>query len=316
MHKVFILALFFSMFSCAKKEHKISILYTNANVFNGETFAKKDFLVKDGLFQFNATFQPDVIVDLKDQYVIPPFGDAHTHNFDNLQKFDSIYKAYIREGVFYIQVLNNHYSHYLQLKDSINSPGKLEVAFAHGGITSTGGHPHTLYETQAINYSWRAMLDPSKKEELINSRLKENDAYYLMDSIADVRKKWATVTSKKPAIVKIYMSNILDRTKEITNKNIGNYGLSEVVVTQVSELARKDNVRLYAHIETVSDFEVALKHDIKHFAHMPGYGGGLGNPDLQKLTISDATLKEAGAKGAMIIPTGIIRKILCQLLGR
>lgn len=302
MQKLSILILLFSILNCTTKDEN-AVLYINGYIFNGTTFVKKDFVTSDGVFKFNFKAKPQQVIDLKNQYVIPPFADAHTHNFDNLEKFDSIYKAYVDEGVFYIQVLNNHYSHYLQLKDSINKPGKLDVAFAHGGITSTGGHPHTLYETQALNYSWRAMLDPSKKEKLIKSRIKENDAYYLIDSITDVRKKWNEIISKKPDIVKLYLSNILDRDKKITDKNIGSYGLSEDVVSELSKLAKKNNILLYAHIESVSDFKIALKHNITHFAHMPGYGGGIGNTDLEKLKVSDSILKIAGNNGVVIIPT-------------
>jgi len=301
--KLTLLLLFMTLSCCKNLSKQEDILYQNGYIFNGEEFEKKDFIVKNGKIFFDTFIKVHKVIDLTNKYVVPPFGDAHTHNFDNLQKFDSIYNAYVNEGVFYIQVLNNHHSNYIKIKDSINKPGKLDVAFAHGGITSVGGHPHSLYETKALNYSWRAMLDPNKKEQLLASRIKENDAYYLLDSIVDINKKWKDIVSKKPDIIKIFMSNVSTREKQVKNKNIGNYGLSEDVLGQISKLAQKNNIRLYAHIESVSDFEIALKNGIKYFAHMPGYGGGIGNIDLETLKVPDSILKIAGNKGVVVTPT-------------
>ncbi len=132
-----------------------SVAYLGGRVYNGSEFEKRDFRVVDGILDFDSAVEAETIVDLDGTYVIPPFGDGHTHNFDDPALFDSIYQAYVDEGTFYVQVLTNHHSGYLQIKDSLNKPGKIDAIFAHGGLTSTGGHPHTLYETQALGYSWR-----------------------------------------------------------------------------------------------------------------------------------------------------------------
>ncbi len=177
MRTLLFLIMITGLLSCSDNKAFEGTQFINAKVFDGNTFIEKDFYVDNGIFKFQADGEPSNIIDLKNQFVIPPFGDAHTHNFDDISTFDSIYRAYINEGVFYVQVLTNHHSIYLKLKDSLNAPGKIAVAFAHGGITSTGGHPHNLYESQALNYSWRAMFDPVKKDSLIRSKIKANDAY-------------------------------------------------------------------------------------------------------------------------------------------
>jgi imidazolonepropionase-like amidohydrolase len=277
--------------------------YSNGHVFNGVDFKKTSFVVKNGELDFSTSAKFNSEVDLTGKYIIPAFGDAHTHNFDDVSKFDSIYEAYIDEGTFYVQVLTNHYSNYLKIKDSLNSEGKIDAKFAHGGITSTGGHPHSLYETQALNYSWRAMLDPDKKEEILSSKIKKDDAYYLIDSVSAIDENWNKIMSKKPDFLKLYLSNMADRNKKIENKNIGSYGLSEEVLTEIVSKAKRDNISIVAHVETVSDFEIALSHNIKYFAHMPGYGGGVGDPDLRALQIPDSILNLAGKNGVIITPT-------------
>ena len=175
---VFFPYVFLLVTSCRDSPKKEATFYKNGYIFNGKTFEKKNFYVQEGQFSFNPMIQSNKEVDLGGKYVIPPFGDAHTHNFDDLEQFDSIYKAYINEGTFYVQVLTNHYSSYQKIKDSVNSHGKIDVAFAHGGITSTGGHPHALYETRSMGLGWQAMLMPENKERIKNSRAEEKDAYY------------------------------------------------------------------------------------------------------------------------------------------
>ncbi|MBT8183170.1 MAG: amidohydrolase family protein [Eudoraea sp.] len=284
--------------------NKIQVIkYSNGYVFDGVDFKKSSFVVKQGQFDFSSSAKFDSEVDLTGKYIIPAFGDAHTHNFDDVAKFDSIYKAYINEGTFYVQVLTNHYSNYLKIKDSLNSEGKIDARFAHGGITSTGGHPHSLYETQALNYSWRAMLDPEKKGEILSSTIKKDDAYYLVDSVSDIDENWSKIIANNPDFLKLYLSNIADRNKKIENKNIGSYGLSEEVLAEIAGKAKRSNIRIVAHVETVSDFEIALNHNIKYFAHMPGYGGGIGDPDLEALQIPDSILDLAGKNGVIITPT-------------
>ncbi len=289
--------------ACDSSKKSKATKYSNGYVFNGISFEKASFIVRNGEFNFSSSAKFDTIVDLKNKYIIPAFGDAHTHNFDDVVKFDSIYKAYIDEGTFYVQVLTNHYSNYIKIKDSLNSKGKIDATFAHGGITSTGGHPHSLYESQALNYSWRAMLDPTKKEEILSSTIKKDDAYYLIDSVSNISENWEKIMSNNPDFLKLYLSNIADRDKKIENKNIGTYGLSEDVLEKIAELAQENSIRLIAHVETVSDFEIALRHNIKYFAHMPGYGGGIGDTELEELEIPDSLLQKASKNKIVITPT-------------
>lgn len=298
--------------SCDDEFSTDTVKYVRGNIFDGENFIKKDFLIKDGKFSFDSSLKANKIVNLNGKYVIPPFGDAHTHNFDDIDQFDSLYQAYINEGTFYVQVLTNHYSRYQIIKDSLNIPGKIDVAFAHGGITSTGGHPHAIYETSSLDMGWRAMLDPENKEKIKNSRKVATDAYYLMDNLQDVILQWDEIISKKPAILKIYISNLNNRAIEIESGNIGTYGLSKQVAKAIIEKALKFNITIYAHIENVDDFIWALDNGITHFAHMPGYGGGYGKNNLNDFIIPDSILLKAVEKNVLITPTVSFVKYYAQ----
>lgn len=289
--------------SCNNRIDQKAIKYANGYLFDGIQFKKESFIVKDGKFSFNESTKTHNTVDLNGQYVIPPFGDAHTHNFDDIAKFDSIYKAYINEGTFYVQVLTNHYSNFLKIRDSLNVIGRIDAKFAHGGITSTGGHPQSLYESQALNYSWRAMFDPEKKEEILSSRIKENDAYYIIDTTAELDNMWQSIVSNHPDLIKIYILNTIERARKIEKREVGTYGLSEEVIEAIVKKAEGENISLIAHVETIKDFELALNLGIRNFAHMPGYGGGIGDQELEQLEIPDSLLQFASEKNISITPT-------------
>ena len=300
-----LIALFVVVFVACKGREvpEGSIAYINGWVYNGREFEKRDFAVLDGLLHFDSGNKAKEVIDLNGKYVIPPFGDAHTHNFDDPAVFDSIYQAYVDEGTFYVQVLTNHQSRYLRVKDSLNRTGKIDAAFAHGGLTSTGGHPHTLYETQALGYSWRAMFDPEKKDEILRGRSSADDAYYLIDSLDDLDAKWDAILSNHPDILKIYVYNTNSRESRIQERQLGTYGLSEAVVQEVVRRAGDSGIRVWAHVQSVSDFEMALRHGITHYAHMPGYGGGIGKVDFEGLTVSDSTLQSLTGKNIVMSPT-------------
>lgn len=289
-----------------------TIQYINGNVYQEGNFVRKDFSVVHGKLTFKQSDNAGEVVDLRGKYVIPPLADAHTHNFDDVGLFDSIYNAYVEEGTFYIQVLTNHYSSYLHVKDCVNGPGKIDVAFAHGGLTATGGHPHALYETRSMGLGWRAMLDPDNIEKIRNGRSEEKDAYYLLDTKDDVNTQWKEIIDNEPNLLKIYLSNFGKRNEEIESGNVGTYGLTKEVTKLIINKAKEEKIPVYAHIESVDDFIWALDNGVSHYAHMPGYGGGYGKKDLSAFIIPDEILKKAAEHKVVITPTVSFTKYYAQ----
>jgi predicted amidohydrolase YtcJ len=62
------------------------------------------------VLQSTAPATLDSTIDLGGGFVIPPFGDALTHNFDGARNIDQIINAYMHEGTFYVQVLTHYRS--------------------------------------------------------------------------------------------------------------------------------------------------------------------------------------------------------------
>lgn len=286
--------------------------YINGNWLIDGDFKKQSFYIKDGVFTKRKNVRKDTIINLEGSYVIPPLGDAHTHNFDGADHFDSLYNLYLQEGTFYVQVLTNHVSKRKEIKDLINKPDRIDVTFANAGLTSIGGHPHNAYVTQALNLNWRAIFNPDGKKTILESRAKNRDAYFLLNSKEDVEEVWPEILSHNPDLIKIYISNIKDHKKLVLEGRIGNYGLSEEVARFIIDLAHKAGLRVFAHIETVEDLRLGLFLGVDGFAHMPGYGGGRSTEGYGMFITPDETLSYMASKQIPIIPTVLFAPLYNQ----
>ncbi|MBC7797896.1 MAG: hypothetical protein H7Z37_13565, partial [Pyrinomonadaceae bacterium] len=74
--------------------------FINGNWFDGNGFKRQTFYSVNGFLTRRKPSKIDETVDLKNGFVIPPFGDAHTHNLDGVRDFDRMSKAYFDEGTF------------------------------------------------------------------------------------------------------------------------------------------------------------------------------------------------------------------------
>ena len=56
-----------------------TLAFINGKWFDGATFKPAHFYSVDGKLTSTKPRQVDEVIDLKDGYVVPPFGDAHNH---------------------------------------------------------------------------------------------------------------------------------------------------------------------------------------------------------------------------------------------
>ena len=296
----------FSAFAQTKKVYE----FTNGRWFDGKDFKKRKMYSADGFFTNKKPSKIDETVDLKNQFVIPPFADAHTHNLDGLRDLDRISQAYLSEGTFYVQVLGNHAAGAKQTRLLLNKPSTLDVVYANAMLTCTYGHPFMVYEPLAMG-----IYNPAdafrRVEEVKKSRRAENDAYVFLDSKTDVDRKWEKILATKPDIIKIGLLDAENYEEDVLANDMINKGLSPEVAAYVVEKAHQSNLRVFAHIETANDFRLGLKIGVDGFAHSPDYdwNGKLETKLTDDLTSADMEL--AARKKVVVIPTaarGIFRQ--------
>ncbi len=299
--------MFLTTFSAFAQTNKV-YEFTNARWFDGKGFKKQKMYSVNGFFTKKKPVKIDETIDLKNQFVIPPFADAHTHNLDGIFNLEKIINDYLAEGTFYVQVLANYPLGAKQAKPFLNKPSSLDVIYANGGLTSTLGHPFLAYEPRAMGFfdytKWEANMDKIKL-----SRIGENEVYWFFDSKADVDGKWERFLSQKPDIVKILLLDAANYEKTRTSGKAGDKGLSPEVAEYVVQKAHQAGLRVYAHVETTNDFRLGLKIGVDGFAHSPNYGWNGKTEDAPKDDLTLADIKLAAKQKVFITPTANIGRI-------
>lgn len=241
-----------------------TIQLVNGNYYQDGTFkSHSNVYIQDGYFTFSKPKKIDTIINLENKYVIPPFAEGHTHKLDNQKELTRDINNFLKQGVFYTLVLNNFSSTVENNRKALLKKKQLDVAFANGGITATGQHPSFAYERtiSGINEWWL----PDNTARIKSSRKGENDAYWFMDNIEEVDKKWKAFLQTKPDIVKVYLMNVNQNATQDPKT------LSENTIHYIVKKAKESHIRVVAHIESLDDLKVGLRCGIRIFGHMPHY---------------------------------------------
>ena len=271
------------------------------SVYRDGKFEKVDFYVVDGKFSFKKPTQIDSTIKIENKFVIPPFGDAHTHNLDRPWQMGFLPKQYADEGTIYVQNLTSKLRETQALRPYFEQDSTIDVTYAHQGLSSTLGHPFMAYEpfTMGIEYgTWEENMDSIRK-----SRLDLDNAYIFLDNEQDLEDKLPAYFDASPDVVKIYLLDSENHEKNSKDDQIGDHGLSVELARKIIKESHDRGLLVYAHIETAYDFKEAIMAGVDHFAHMPGYGWD-GDPSTKdKYYVPDPVLKMAAAKQIGVIPT-------------
>jgi len=278
--------------------------FVNGQWFDGKRFRRRIFYSVNGVLTQKKPRTVDDIVDLANGFVIPPFADAHTHNFDGLFNLERQINSYLRDGVFYAKVQTNTKSGASQSAAKVNVPTSVDVAYAHGALTASYGHGVEVYEGLAVLRKPGANT-PAEVQQLRQSRLRENDAYYIIDTAEDLERKWSGILAAKPDFLKIYLltSEEFERRRARTD-TIGDRGLEPKLVPIIVAKARAAGLRVSAHVDTMTDYRIALAAGVDEMAHLPGYYVAL-DTGLEKVLLTEQDARETARRKVWVIPAPI-----------
>jgi Amidohydrolase family len=282
------------LFSFASFSQTIQL--TNGNYYQDGKFKKySNIYIVNGNFTFKKPKTIDSIINLDNKFILPPFAEGHTHKLDNQKELQRDINTFLKQGVFYALVLNNFSSNVEQNKEVLFNSKQLDVAFANGGITATGQHPSFVYERilSDIKEWWL----PANTAKIKTSKKGENDAYWFMDNVDEVNKKWESFLKTKPDIVKVYLMNV--------NKNATQdpKTLSENTINYIVKKAKESKLRVVAHIESLDDLKVGLRCGISIFGHMPYYNVNFSKELPDEFQFTKAEIKMIKKIKPVIIPT-------------
>lgn len=250
-------------------------LFENGKIWHQEAFVEKDFFTLGATFSFEKPAKIDSIIDLHGQYVIPPFGDFHTHLFDGAYG-KSNDTTFLKKGIFYAQDLVNDPAGRAQMQPYFSKKNTIDVASANGCLTSDYGHPIAGYERTALKLGWR--LNAAQKKQLAESRVYEDRTYYLINRPEDVQPKIAKLISTEPDVIKVILFNSEEYESSDTFPSY-NLGLDPAALPEIMQRAQQAGKKIVAHVESEYDMKKAMEAGIKFFAHVPHYnyanGGAL-----------------------------------------
>ena len=271
--------------------------FVNGQWFDGQKFRRRKFYSTKGVLTAKKPVAKASIIDLAGGYVIPPFGEAHNHNveWNNEETFQRTRRMYLEAGIFYVKNPNNLPRARTPLLGKINIPTSIDVVFANGGLTASGGHPLGVV---------RRNLDRGgmTKEDT------EGAFYFIIDDLADLDRKWEKILSGKPDFIKTYLQYSEEYEKR---KNDDAYfdwrGLNPHLLPEIVRRTHRAGLRVSTHVETATDFHNAVIAGVDEINHMPGFRPEKGDwtkfQDSSRYKISEEDARLAAQKRVVVVTT-------------
>ena len=270
--------------------------YVGGLWWDGERFEPRDTTwAAQGVFITGVGVTPERTVDLGRRYVVPPYGDAHTHMLADTYSAGLADTLYVANGVFYALVLNNGSGPTGEVRGRDALPAGLDVAYANGGITSTGSHPGPLYERIARNDAFDQAASKADTAAWSGQRR----TYWFWDTLGDVEAEWPAYLATRPDLVKVYLTDG-DRCDDAPTPR--GCGLRPEVATEVVRRAHAAGLRVVAHVNTDADVRRALAAGADGLAHLPSGNDSVPAAD-ERYWLSAETRALLAASGATAIPT-------------
>lgn len=260
------------------------VVYRGGQVWTGTGFEARDLAVQDGRFVEPA--RSDSMVDLSGLFLVPPFGDAHSHTFGT--EYSPYYLTpFVEDGIFYGLDLTNPASGGIPMQARTASDSTMDLAFSHGGLSRRAGpSPHPA-----------GVMERLYGEEGSERWSLEGDAYWTLEAPAEVDSIWPAFLAQDPDVVKVYIM-ASGRGREGCG-----YGLCPEVVRRVVERAGESGLRVFAHVGTARDVEVALETGVDALAHLPLGNDGITAEEADRFVLDSATIAEIGAREMVMTPT-------------
>ncbi len=270
----------------------VTTAYVGGRWFDGERFAPRDTTWASGGVFVDAPLAPEArVVNLGERYIVPPFGDAHTHMLADGYTARFAQELFADRGILYALVLGDDASG----GPRADLPAGLDVALAHGGITSTGSHPAPLYERLARNPN--AASDAARSDTLAWTQHRR--AYWFMDTPEAIDAEWNAYLATEPDVVKLYLTynaRCDDRTDD------RNCGLSPEALREIVRRAREAGLPVFAHVNTRDDVRRAVAAGVDALAHIPSGNDGIGTGD-PRFWLDRETIAQMASGGVTAVAT-------------
>ncbi len=282
--------------------------YRGGRLFTGEGFVAASLCVS-GSTIVACGERSGSRVNLEGGFLIPPFADAHTHHFDGPRTLSWHRAAFLEAGVFYAMTVTAPTSQVLQIRERLSGPKDVDVVTSLGGITGPDSHPAEIYEALALGI--RGYEDQiARAAEIRASRRAADDAYFVVETAADVEEKWPLILSNGPDLVKVFL-----RSSERYDEGFGKWGpgggIDPDLLPLIRRLSAEAGLRLAVANSSIGDFRASLAARADLVTHLPCYQDSMSDPESPyydvdtaeecRLSLADAEAAAAIAMGTVLI---------------
>ncbi len=268
--------------------------YINGQWFDGVGFRRGDRYVVDGRFTERRPRALDHTTDLAGAFVVPPFGEAHSHNVESTQ-FDAVARMHLQRGVFYVKNPNALKRFTTPLAGRINVPGALDATFALGGLTGSGGHPIAIANRQIARGVWTTADG-------------DGGFYWVIDDRATLGAKWPRILAEQPDFIKTYLLYSEEYEQRRSDTTYRDWrGLNPALLPEIVTRAHAAGLRVSTHIESAHDFRAALDAGVDEINHLPGFRPDRDDPrsyeHLARYVLTDEDARRAARAGVVLVTT-------------
>jgi hypothetical protein len=202
---------------------------------------------------------------------------------------------YLEAGIFYVKNPNNLPRARAPLLSKINIPTSIDVVFANGGLTASGGHPLGVV-----------------RRNLERGGMTQADAegafYFTIDNMADLNRKWEKIQAGRPDFIKTYLQYSEEYAKRKDDESYIDWrGLDPSLLPAIVRRAHRAGLRVSTHVETAIDFHNALIAGVDEINHMPGFRPEKDDwtkfRDSSRYRISETDARLAARKRVVVVTT-------------
>jgi imidazolonepropionase-like amidohydrolase len=235
----------------------------NGKWFSGKSFEPRTVYSMDGRFTFHRPSRIDRTVDLAGTWIVPPFGEAHSHTIGKgVEESDQkAIQEFLRDGVFYVKIQANlPFTDEMKRRLPINRRDGPDVIFAGAPLTATGGHPSALYEAQLKNGFFPGYTNETFKDH----------TYFVIDSESDLDLKWSRILDLRPDFIKTILV-FSDEFEKRKDQDIPDAlkGLDPRLLPRIVEKAHAAKLHVSTHVMNAADFHAAVAAGTDEIAHLP-----------------------------------------------
>lgn len=280
-----------------------NLALTGGHWFDGQTFRdhttdKHTVYSASGYFTSKKPARIDAVIDLKNWFVVPPFGEAHNHNadFSDEEQWARIKGMYLHDGIFYVKNPTNLPRAAAPLAGRINIPTSIDIVFSHGGLTATDGHPLGLVKR---NIERGGMLPEDA----------DGGFCWIIDTVDDLDRKWPRILAGKPDFIKTTLVYSEEFEKRRDDKKYFTWkGLNPALLPEIVRRAHRAGLRVSTHVESATDFHYAAVAAADEINHLPGFRPENndivhGYDNLLRYRISEADARLAGQRKIVVVTT-------------